>query len=94
MINSFFLFLDPVLGVDVTKNGEWILATCATYLMVIPVIVDGTNGFEKSLTGEKRLPGRRLELSRDHLWEMGGKVCSFFSIDDLFDELTFYFYLG
>merc|ERR1712137_908936 len=72
--NQLRLAGDPVLGVDVTMDGKWILATCETYLMVIPVKVDGVDGFEKSLTGERRLPGRRLELNRDHLWEMGGKV--------------------
>jgi len=72
--NQLRLAGDPVLGVDVTMNGDWILATCETYLMVIPVNVDDVDGFEKSLTGDKRKPGRRLELTRDHLWEMGGKL--------------------
>ena len=72
--NQLRLAGDPVIGVDVTADGAWVLATCATYLMVIPVKVNGVDGFERSLTGENRLPGLRLELSRDHVWEMGGKV--------------------
>lgn len=39
-------FGDPVLAVDVTDDGEWILATCRTYLMAIPTAIDDSNGFE------------------------------------------------
>jgi hypothetical protein len=27
---------DPILGIDVTADGKWILATCKTYLLLIP----------------------------------------------------------
>ena len=45
--NLFFVSIKKVLAVDVTADGQWILATCKTYLMVIPTKIDGTTGFEK-----------------------------------------------
>ena len=42
--------------------------------MLIPVKVNGVDGFERSLTGANRLPGKRLELSRAHILEMGGNI--------------------
>jgi len=68
-------FGDPVIGIDVTEDGLWILATCKTYLLVIPTSISGTDstGFDKSMGKEKPVP-RRLQLKREHIVQMGGKI--------------------
>jgi hypothetical protein len=68
---------DPILGIDVTGDGKWILATCKTYLLVIPTALPEGNltGFQKSLGKHKPIP-RRLQLKREHLKLVGGKVHS------------------
>lgn len=51
---------DPILGLDVTLDGKWVLATCAKYLILIPTATgEGDNtGFEKLLNKVKRNPVR------------------------------------
>jgi len=65
---------DLVIGIDTTENGQWVLATCKTYLLLIPTTFSGTTGFEKTMGKEKPAP-RRLELLPRHLKAMGGNVC-------------------
>jgi len=44
---------DSITHVDVTGNGEWILGTCATYLVLVNVLgSDGRTGFQKSVSSE------------------------------------------
>ena len=41
---------DPIVGIDVTEDGRWILATCRTYIIVIPTdLPNGNTGFEKPM---------------------------------------------
>lgn len=41
---------DPITHVEITNDGEWILATCATYLLLINTISsEGISGFVKSI---------------------------------------------
>jgi len=64
-------FGDPVIGIDVTADGQWILATCKTYLLVIPTKMEsGKTGFESRMGKEKPAP-RRLQLRREHIAKMG-----------------------
>lgn len=72
-----YSLLDAVLGVDVTADGSWVLATCKTHLMLIPTKVNGINGYEKNL-GSNRQPARRLELRHEHVIAIGGNVCCFY----------------
>ena len=53
-------FGDPILGIDVTLDGKWILGTCAKYLILIPTSTgEGDNtGFEKLFNKVKRNPIR------------------------------------
>jgi hypothetical protein len=37
---------DAVTSIDVTEDGAWVLATCKTYLVVIPTTIDESTGFE------------------------------------------------
>jgi len=65
---------NPIVGIDVTEDGSWILATCKTYLMVIPAkLPGGTTGFEKSMGQAKPIP-RRLQLKPEDISKMGGQV--------------------
>jgi len=67
-------FGDPIIGVDVTANGHWILATCKTYLLIIPTqLSNGKSGFETPMGKEKPSP-RRLQLRKEHIAQMGGKI--------------------
>jgi len=67
-------FGDPILAIDVTADGKWILATCKTYLLVIPTSTsDGRSGFTKAMGKEKPFP-RRLQLKRDHVKLLGGNI--------------------
>eukprot|EP00817_Percolomonadidae_sp_ATCC50343_P001453 CAMPEP_0117423788 /NCGR_PEP_ID=MMETSP0758-20121206/4330_1 /TAXON_ID=63605 /ORGANISM="Percolomonas cosmopolitus, Strain AE-1 (ATCC 50343)" /LENGTH=489 /DNA_ID=CAMNT_0005207163 /DNA_START=803 /DNA_END=2272 /DNA_ORIENTATION=- len=55
---------DPIRGLDVTANGDWIVATCDTYLLAIPThnVKDAQkNGFNSRLGQYKPTP-RRLQL--------------------------------
>lgn len=54
-------FGDAITSIDVTKDGSWILATTDTYLIAIPSISHGNNGFLKPLGKQKRKP-RKLVL--------------------------------
>jgi len=67
-------FGDPILGIDVTEDGTWILATCRTYLLVIPTETSkGKTGFETRMGKEKPAP-RRLQLRREDIAKMQGKI--------------------
>ncbi|KAJ3313809.1 hypothetical protein HDU76_002549 [Blyttiomyces sp. JEL0837] len=69
---------DPIIGVDTTENGKWIVATCANYLMLICTDAKDKNdktfsGFTKSMGDAKPIP-RRLQLRPEHVAFMGGNV--------------------
>ena len=62
---------DPIVGVDVTEDGKWLLATCKTYLLLMPTDSDASsgekvNGFQKSLGSAKPTPVR-LQLKPEHV---------------------------
>lgn len=43
---------DPIIGLDITEQGSWLLGTCKTYLILINTRPDGVkaNGFNTSIT--------------------------------------------
>jgi hypothetical protein len=49
--------IDAILGVDVSEDGKWILATCETYLLLLTTEATDesgtTSGFSKSLASKK-----------------------------------------
>ncbi|MBW0494829.1 hypothetical protein O181_034544 [Austropuccinia psidii MF-1] len=63
---------DPIIGLDVTKDGRYLVATCKTYLLFVDCTIQGNGknkgqlGFEKSFPKEEKPPGRRLELTPEH----------------------------
>ena len=69
-------FGDPIIGIDVTENGRYILATCSNYLLLIRTEHSdggGTTGFTKSLGADKPIP-KRLQLKPEHVAYMGQPV--------------------
>lgn len=65
---------DPIIGVDVTKDGRWILATTRTYLLVIPArLPNGSLGFNTPMGKDKPQP-RRLQIKPADLRRIGGRV--------------------
>ena len=63
---------DPVIGLDVSADGRWILATTRTYILLIDSLQkEGTNegklGFEKSFAKDSKPQPRRLGLTPSHV---------------------------
>mmetsp|Transcript_6690 Transcript_6690/g.10747 ORF Transcript_6690/g.10747 Transcript_6690/m.10747 type:complete len:303 (-) Transcript_6690:48-956(-) len=53
----------PIRGIEMSRDGNWVLATTQTYLLVVPTqCSNGKTGFEKSMGKEKPDP-IRLELN-------------------------------
>ncbi|KAI9028570.1 VID27 cytoplasmic protein-domain-containing protein [Hyaloraphidium curvatum] len=68
-------FGDPIIGIDVTEKGDWILATCKDYLLLINTSLKGTEdtGFNKRMGEQKPMP-IRLKLRPEHVAFMGVEV--------------------
>ncbi|EGG08011.1 uncharacterized protein MELLADRAFT_47958 [Melampsora larici-populina 98AG31] len=71
---------DPVRGVDTTKNGHYMIATCPTYLWFVNLVIEtegarkGFTGFERSFPADDRPDGFRVELKHEHramIYDMG-----------------------
>jgi hypothetical protein len=63
---------EPIIGLDVSADGRWVLATCRTYLLLIDALQkDGKNegklGFEKSFAKDSKPQPRRLGLTPSHV---------------------------
>ncbi|KAI1001588.1 hypothetical protein K3495_g6610 [Podosphaera aphanis] len=63
---------EPIIGLDVSADGHWILATCRTYLLLIDAEQkDGKNkgklGFERSFSKDAKPQPRRLGLTPSHV---------------------------
>ncbi|KAG0149087.1 hypothetical protein CROQUDRAFT_654179 [Cronartium quercuum f. sp. fusiforme G11] len=64
---------DPIRGIDISKDGSYLIATCPTYLVFLKVTYDDDGkasksfmGFEKSIPVAKREIGLRVELKPEH----------------------------
>ena len=63
---------DPIIGMDVSADGNWILATCRTYLLLIDARQkegknEGKLGFEKPFGKDSKPQPRRLGLTPSHV---------------------------
>jgi hypothetical protein len=63
---------EPIVGLDVSADGRWVLATCRTYLLLIDALQkDGKNegklGFERSFAKDSKPQPRRLGLQPEHV---------------------------
>lgn len=66
---------EAILGLDVSKDGRLILATCKTYLLLIDVQQhegknEGKLGFEKAFAKDSKPKPRRLTISPEHVAQM------------------------
>lgn len=69
------MFGDPIVGIDTTESGRFIVATCRTYLLFICTEIPGSDalGFSKPMGADKPIP-RRLQLRPEHVAYMGSMV--------------------
>lgn len=63
---------DPIIGIDVSADGRWILATTRTYLLLIDALQkegknEGKLGFEKPFGKDSKPQPRRLGLTPSHV---------------------------
>lgn len=70
---------DPILGVDVTADARYIIATTKTYLLFVDSLIGegrykGQLGFDRSFPADAKPMPRRLQLKPEHLTYMGGQV--------------------
>lgn len=70
-------FGDPIIGLDLSKDGVWILATTPKYILLIPTKVkSGKTGFETRMGKEKQKP-RKLKLVNSDIVKLSLKDKSF-----------------
>ncbi|KAJ2157559.1 Vacuolar import and degradation protein 27 [Coemansia sp. RSA 552] len=69
---------EPILGIDVTSDGRYVVATCRTYLLLIdtklPEDKQARTGFQKAFPAAQKPAPRRLQLKPEHVVYMGGPV--------------------
>ncbi|KAJ9148656.1 VID27-domain-containing protein [Pleurostoma richardsiae] len=76
---------EPILGLDVSADGRWVLATCRTYLLLVDALQksgknEGKLGFERSFAADAKPQPRRLALTPEHVAQFAhetGKGVSF-----------------
>ena len=56
---------DPIVGLDSTLDGHWLLATTKNYLMLIQTVVDGKSGYKQSISKDRRVPFKLTILPHD-----------------------------
>ncbi|EMR08578.1 hypothetical protein PNEG_03054 [Pneumocystis murina B123] len=70
---------EPIIGIDISADGKWVLATCKSYILLIDcTIKEGKNqgklGFEKSFEKETKPKPKRLQLNPVHVAMMQGQI--------------------
>ncbi|TFK75851.1 VID27-domain-containing protein [Pluteus cervinus] len=70
---------DPIIGIDVTADGRWVVATTKTYLLLIDTKIGdgryaGSLGFDRSFPANAKPIPRRLQLRSEHVAYMGHNV--------------------
>ncbi|KAF4575034.1 hypothetical protein EYR36_006390 [Pleurotus pulmonarius] len=70
---------DPIVGVDVTADGRWIIATTKTYLLLIDTLIgegkyQGSLGFDRSFPATAKPMPRRLQLRGEHVAYMKDEI--------------------
>lgn len=63
---------DPILGIDVTSDGRWIVATTKSYLLLIDTLIgegryQGSLGFDRSFPASAKPIPKRLQLRGEHV---------------------------
>ncbi|KAL2110334.1 hypothetical protein VUR80DRAFT_1339 [Thermomyces stellatus] len=76
---------EPIIGLDVSADGRWVLGTCKTYLLLIDALQksgknEGKLGFDKPFAADSKPQPRRLALTPEHVAQFAhetGKGVSF-----------------
>lgn len=63
---------EPIIGLDVSADGRWVLATCNTYILLIDAMQksgknEGKLGFERAFAAADKPQPRRLALTPEHI---------------------------
>ncbi|KAF9360599.1 hypothetical protein BGX26_008584 [Mortierella sp. AD094] len=60
---------DPIIGIDATGNGRWVIATCKSYIMLIDVLNPGNKklGFDASFPAKDKPKCIKLHLRPEHV---------------------------
>ena len=70
---------DPIIGVDVSADGRWIVATTRTYLLLVDVLIGqgkyaGSLGFDRSFPADAKPMPKRLQLRPEHVAYMNHNI--------------------
>ena len=70
---------DPIRGLDVTRDGRYLIATTKTYLLLIDTTIGkgnntGKSGFDKPFPADAKPIPRRLQLRPEHVAYMNSAV--------------------
>ena len=67
--NKFPGFGDPIISIDTSKDSKWILATCKTYLILLPTYSgkDKKDLYNSKVSYEDRRIPKKLTLNYDDL---------------------------
>ena len=58
---------DPIVGLDVTADGKYVLATCKSYLLLIETQTNDINGFNQLWPVDSRPKPRKLMITPENL---------------------------
>ncbi|KAJ6536630.1 VID27 cytoplasmic protein [Mycena sp. CBHHK59/15] len=70
---------DPIIGIDVTADGRYVVATTKTYLLLIDTLIgegryQGSLGFDRSFPASAKPIPRRLQLRGEHVAYMNHDI--------------------
>lgn len=70
---------DPIIGIDVSRDGRYIIATCKTYLLLIDTLIgsgryEGHYGFDRAFPADSKPHPKRLTLKPAHVAFMGSAI--------------------
>lgn len=66
---------DPILDLDVSKYGDFVLATCQNYILLLPTFQNGASAFDKMFLKKEKPVPRVLRVDPKTLVRMGlGKI--------------------
>ncbi|KAJ6599005.1 VID27 cytoplasmic protein-domain-containing protein [Mycena vulgaris] len=70
---------DPIIGIDVTADGRYVVATTKTYLLLIDTLIGegryaGSLGFDRSFPAAAKPIPRRLQLRAEHVVYMNHDI--------------------
>ncbi|KAI9508944.1 VID27 cytoplasmic protein-domain-containing protein [Russula earlei] len=70
---------DPIIGIDVSADGRWIVATTNTYLLLVDALIGqgkyaGSLGFDRSFPADAKPMPKRLQLRPEHVAYMNHNI--------------------